>query len=201
MLAVRNLTYTYDNTITLRYPDFSCARKESLLITGRSGCGKTTLLHILGGLINDYKGEVSIDDLLINGQRTQLQNRKMGIIFQHSHFIKGLTVRDNILVAVKRDKYKFLPILSKDLGIAHLLNKSPLQLSQGEKQRVGIARALIGHPMVLLADEPTSSLDDENTEAVLSLLREQATRYHSALIIVSHDDRIKKALNNHIELT
>jgi putative ABC transport system ATP-binding protein len=198
MLTVKNLTYAYDSSPALRYPDFSCARRDTLLITGRSGCGKTTLLHILGGLINDYKGEVNIDDKPVDGQ---MQNKKSGIIFQHGHFIKGLNIRDNILVAVKRDKYQQLTVLSKDLRIAHLLNKFPAQLSQGEKQRVSIARALINRPAVLLADEPTSSLDDENTYAVLNLLKEQAVIYHSALIIVSHDDRIKRMLSNHIELS
>lgn len=204
MIATKGITYSYRGRSTLRYPDISCQPGEALLLTGRSGCGKTTLLHILAGLLTGYEGEVNIANTAINTLRSYkldaFRGQQIGIVFQHAHFIRAITVRDNIMVAAKKDCAD-LDILAESLRIKHLLHTYPSRLSQGEKQRAAIARALINKPAVLLADEPTSSLDDDNAATAIQLLKEQAVACNSALVIVTHDDRLKQAIPNSISLT
>jgi len=205
VITTSNIIYSYDGKRTFSYPDIICDAGETLLVTGKSGCGKTTLLHILGGMLNRYKGTILINGVnisaFINGQLDAFRGKNIGIVFQHSHFIKSLSVRDNILIASKNNKYTNLQQLAEKLQIKHLLSKPPATLSQGEQQRAAIARALINKPSLLLADEPTSSLDDGNAAAVLDLLQAQSAALGSALIIVTHDERLKQKIANGITLS
>ncbi len=202
------LSFSYNQQKVFHYPAISCDKNEALLISGKSGCGKTTLLHILGGLIRNYKGDVTINDTEINTlnnkQLDQFRGRQLGIIFQRHYFINSLNVEDNIvfasyLASKKKNREKAL-MLADALGIEALLHKMPVRLSQGEQQRVSIARALMNDVSVVLADEPTSSLDDDNALAVASLLQQQVARAGAALVIVTHDERLKKIIPNSISL-
>lgn len=208
MIQVQNLHHSYDGNSKIDFPDFKLEKGEKMLLLGQSGCGKTTLLHILGGLMPPQKGEVTIGNTslsnLSNSQIDKFRGKHIGIIFQKSHFVKALTVMENLvltqkLAGVKVDKNAIRNLLEK-LNIGHKANSSTKNLSQGEQQRVAIARALVNQPEVILADEPTSALDDKNTDEVIALLEQQAAEFNATLIIVTHDNRLKERFQNRIEL-
>jgi putative ABC transport system ATP-binding protein len=204
-----NLKHRYSNSDhTISYPDFSLKEKAHLLIIGGSGSGKTTLLHILGGLLKPTEGEVFINDTSIysntESQIDEFRRKHIGIVFQRVHLISALTVLDNLKLAqyltkTPKNQERLLELL-KDLGIADKAKKYPNELSFGESQRVGIARAVINHPAILFADEPTSNLDDKNSEKVLSLLQDQAEKNGASLVIATHDERIKRHYDNVLNL-
>lgn len=209
MIQTQNVVFSYSEQQQFQFPDIDCANGKTLLITGNSGTGKTTLLHLLGGLLQPTSGEI-----LINNQNIQqlsaskldaFRGKSIGMILQKSFFIEALTVLDNVILAswlVKgtNAKQKALEILD-NLGLKNHTHKLPNQLSIGQQQRVNIARALINNPSVILADEPTSSLDDENALIVARLLQDLARKYKSSLIIVTHDQRLKTLFNHQITLS
>ena len=206
MLITNQLQFQYSTHRTFTFPNIQCEKGEKLLLLGASGVGKTTLLHLLGGLLRPTQGEVSI-----NGQNLaalkgthldHFRGRNIGIIFQHPHFLRALTVSENLILAqqlagLKVDKpliYSFLD----NLNMGHQRDVKTDRLSVGEQQRVGIIRALINRPAVVLADEPTSALDDANCQEVIRLLNTCAN--DAALIIVTHDARLKSDFKHQIVL-
>ncbi|MBK7524062.1 MAG: ATP-binding cassette domain-containing protein [Saprospiraceae bacterium] len=208
MIATKNLSYSYPGGESFVFPDIECKGEELLLVLGKSGVGKTTLLHLLGGLITTSKGEIQIGNQIIQ----QLSGKKMdtfrgkniGIIFQNNHFVQALNVIENLelaqTLAGNPENRKMIMELLERLHIGHKTYSEIHHLSQGERQRVAIARAMVNHPAVILADEPTSALDDNNTFEVVNLLHEQARQVGSALIIVTHDTRLKEIIPNQIIL-
>ena len=208
MLQTKDLTFQYPGGNVFVFPDLNVGAKESLLLLGRSGIGKTTLLHLLGGLMHPSKGSILIDggDLSKKSGKEldRFRGKHIGIIFQQNHFISSLSVLDNILLAQtligdKADSGRAHQLLER-LGIGTKSHQSINRLSQGEKQRVAIARAVINKPGLILADEPTSALDDQNCHAVYKLLEEQAKEEGSALVIVTHDTRLKTEVKHQITL-
>ncbi|MRG46751.1 ATP-binding cassette domain-containing protein [Chitinophaga sp. SYP-B3965] len=202
MLYTRNLVYAHPNGHALLFPDMECAAGDVLLITGGSGVGKTTLLHLLAGLLKPAIGEIHVAGTAIQSMKPAamdaFRGKHIGIIYQQSHFIASLSVRENLLLVSKNTR---LQEISEKLGIQQLLHKKPAQLSQGEQQRASITRALLQSPQLLLADEPTASLDDENCIAVAKLLAAQAAEQRAALLIVTHDNRLKQLFAHHITLS
>lgn len=203
-----NLNYTYSSQTQIVFPDIACQRGEQWLLLGQSGTGKTTLLHLLGGLRKAQEGVVEVNGQnlarLNADQLDAFRGKHIGIVFQQSHFVASLTVEQNLLLAqylakLPQDKKRIRRLLEQ-LNLAHKLSSKPNQLSQGEQQRVAIARALINRPSVILADEPTSALDDENCKEVIRLLDEQAKSENAALLIVTHDQRLKDYFDNQITL-
>lgn len=208
MISTQRLKYTYPDGPSLDFPDFGCESNDVMLILGTSGVGKTTLLHLLGGILTTQQGSVNIGGTEINtlsdAGMDNFRGKNIGIVFQQNHFINALTVIENVILAQslagnKTDKKAAMTLLER-LNIGHKAGKSIRNLSQGEKQRVAIARALINNPQLILADEPTSALDDINCEEVLTLLEEQAKAAGAALIIVTHDTRLKDKIANRIIL-
>ncbi len=208
MLKTQNLQFSYDSQNTLKFPDIDCKSGEHWLLIGQSGCGKTTLLHLLGGLRTPQSGSVIIADTNLNNLSTSkidhFRGKNIGIIFQTSHFVRALTVSENLALAQqlageKVDKTRIEELLNR-LNLRHKLDAKTDSLSQGEQQRVAIARALINKPDVILADEPTSALDDTNTEEVINLLEEQASEVNATLLVVTHDGRLKSRFKNQINL-
>lgn len=207
MIATRNLAFSYGE-LSFQFPDVRCEQGQALLITGGSGKGKTTLLHLLGGLLRPEGGEIIIDDteigILSEKKLDHFRGQNIGIVLQESHFIESLSVLENVVLASwlasgKKETKKAKQLLMH-LGLESQINKSPQKLSIGQQQRVSIARALINQPKLLLADEPTSSLDDTNARLVANLLADLSAEFGSALVIVTHDQRLKDRFQNSIAL-
>ncbi len=208
MLITKDIKFEYTPQVKFGFPDIQCAVGDSLVITGESGSGKTTLLHLLGGLIKPKSGKVILNETEVNvlegSSLDKFRGKHISIIFQKMHFISSISVLENILLAQwlgteNKNKDHAMQILEK-LQIADQKDKNIKQLSQGQQQRVAIARALINQPSLILADEPTSSLDNKNAEIVEKLLRESAQSMNAALVIVTHDMRMKQNAKNTIEL-
>lgn len=178
---------------------------EVTVLMGRSGSGKTTLLHMLAGLLTPTEGKVWLDgqDLyaLSDGPLSRLRNESIGVVPQGRSAVDSLTVRENLLLPGVlyggRPREAEAERWMESLGITHLAQALPAELSGGELRRVAIARALTQAAGVLLADEPTGDLDDENTDLVLSTLRDAAKKDNRAVLIVSHDDAAR-AYADHI---
>ena len=206
MLETKNLRFKYDDDSELSFPDIKTS-KENLLILGASGVGKTTFLHLLSGLLKPLEGEIDLIGTTISKltmtEMDRFRGKNIGIVFQKPHFINSLTVKENLQLAQyiskKIDKTRINSLL-ESLGIEDKANKKTLNLSQGEKQRVSIALAIVNSPKLILADEPTSSLDDLNCDKVINLLKNQAAKYKAKLIIITHDFRLKKHFKNTLSL-
>ena len=206
MLETKNLRFKYDNNLELNFPDIKTS-KENLLILGASGVGKTTFLHLLSGLLKPINGEIDLLGTKISklkmSEMDRFRGKNIGIVFQKPHFINSLTVKENLQLAQyiskKSDKNRIQSLL-ESLGIEDKANKKTQNLSQGEKQRVSIALAIVNSPKLILADEPTSSLDDLNCDKVINILKNQASKYKAKLIIITHDYRLKKHFKNTLSL-
>ncbi|MCP9762747.1 ABC transporter ATP-binding protein [Lacihabitans soyangensis] len=208
MLQTDSLKFSYPKGHTFSFPNISCKAEETLLILGNSGTGKTTFLNLIALLLRPSSGELRINNTetanLSEKQITEFRAQNIGIVFQKPYFVNALNVSENLLLAnylgnKALNKSKAAE-LAKDLGFEYLLSKKVQELSGGEQQRVCIARALMNTPKVILADEPTSALDDENCEKVADLLEKQSKLIGAALIIVTHDHRLKSRFTNQITL-
>jgi len=208
MVVTQNIRFSYGKSTDFSFPDVTAAAGETLLITGGSGKGKTTLLHLLGGLLRPASGKILIDTVdiaqLPDRKRDRFRGQNIGIVLQQSHFVAALSVIENVALASwlatgKQAAQKARELLTQ-LGLDAQLDKLPSQLSIGQQQRASIARALINSPKLLLADEPTSSLDDENAVIVADMLSALAAQFGTALIIVTHDQRLKDRFPNQISL-
>lgn len=206
LLETSTLSYAHPGQKAISFPELSVDAGEALLVLGRSGSGKTTLLNLLAGLLTPLSGEVRLGGeklSSLSGQAMDLfRGKNIGIVFQKPHLIAALNVRQNLELAhfFGKKKGQDTTLLLAELGIEGKANSSVLTLSEGEAQRVSIARALANSPQLILADEPTSSLDDENTEKVIQLLKAQAAKIGAALVIVTHDQRVKNQIPNFIEV-
>ncbi|WP_445710177.1 ABC transporter ATP-binding protein [Flavobacterium sp.] len=208
MISTTNITFSYNKEQQFHMPDLYCEAGSTILITGDSGKGKTTYLHILAGLLRPTSGSIEIDKTdivtLSEKKNDSFRGKNIGLVFQKSYFISALTVLENLemsswLATGKKNTERAKKLLDQ-LDISQQANKLPNELSIGQQQRVSIARALMNEPKVLLADEPTSSLDDKNAENVIQLLTSLSKEYKAALIIVTHDNRIKEKFSNRITL-
>jgi len=206
LLQTSALQYAHPGQPAIAFPAIRLGAGEALLVLGKSGSGKTTLLNLLAGLLQPKTGEIKLDGVAmssLSGQALDVfRGKNIGIVFQKPHLIAALNVRQNLELAHFFSKKKGQDIghLLSELGIGAKAESSVQTLSEGESQRVSIARALATSPKLILADEPTSSLDDENTEKVIQLLTSQASKIGAALLIVTHDQRVKNHISNFIEV-
>lgn len=203
MLDIQNLRTGYDTQYVLDVPELTVAKGARCLLYGRSGSGKTTLLYTIAGLADYMAGAVKIDgrDIysLPEARRDEWRSRTIGIIFQDLYLLKPLSVLQNIVLGsfvqgAVQDKARAEFLLDR-LGIAELAHRPAGKLSRGQAQRVAIARAVYQNPRILLADEPTSSLDKAAAEQVMSLLADICLEMEMTLIVSSHDERIVPAFN------
>ena len=200
-VVAHNLTKTYRvgeiEVHALRGVDLKIEAGEFVAIVGPSGSGKSTLFNILGGLTPPTSGTVLINgrDLIkmSEADRTQLRKTTVGFVFQKYNLLPTLTGADNIEIARHiagkngRERDPQFEETLKLLGIASRLNHKPRALSGGEQQRIAIARALVNHPALLLADEPTGNLDTENSTAVLSVLQGLNKRLGQTILMITHN--------------
>jgi lipoprotein-releasing system ATP-binding protein len=208
MIACHNLTFSYSPQKHFSFPDIVCNDREALLILGQSGKGKTTLLHLMALLLRPDGGQVFINNQDITplsvAEAAAVRASQIGIVYQRPHFVSSLNVMDNVLLssylAQKSQDKARVKQLAEQLGFADHLSKKTNQLSQGEQQRVSIARALMNNPAVILADEPTSSLDDINCDKVIELLKNQSEQIGASLVVVTHDQRLKDAFAKQVKL-
>ncbi|WP_299184869.1 ABC transporter ATP-binding protein [uncultured Aquimarina sp.] len=210
MIRTTSLRFAYKitKTNTFYFPDIDLSFEQNALILGDSGIGKTTLLHIMAGLLVPKKGNVFIGNTCVQQlTRNQLNNfrgKHIGIIFQRAYFIKSLSLLENIKIREKLskktiDQERRIGLIEK-LDLMNVRDKKVQELSEGQRQRLSIALGIIHKPKVILADEPTSNLDDKNCERVISLLKKEAQICKSNLVIITHDQRVKPHFDKHIIL-
>lgn len=208
MLHTSDLSFSYPGGKSFRFPNLSCGAGARLLILGESGKGKTTLLHLVAGILRPHSGVVTIAGQSTLAMRARALDRfrgqHVGIVFQTAHFVESLNVLDNLilphyLTGRRLDRAYGREVLNR-LGIGDKANRQPSSLSTGEQQRVAIARAVMNRPALILADEPTSALDDRHAAEVIALLEEQADSTGAALVIVTHDNRLKERYTHRTEL-
>ena len=202
ILEIEDLCKVYGTGETkvdaLKNVTFDVEQGEFVAIVGPSGSGKSTLLHILGGVDSPTSGEIIISGTDISKlDETKLaifRRRQIGLIYQFYNLIPILNVEENmtlpILLDGKKPDQALLSDLVEKLGLSSRLKHLPNQLSGGQQQRVSIGRALMNHPALLLADEPTGNLDSENSKEIVSLLRKFNKENKQTVIIITHDERI-----------
>lgn len=208
VIRVENLEHVYDGRRVLQLPAWELAAGEPCLILGASGSGKTTLLHLLAGLLRPTRGRIFVAGQELGALTPDAMDRfrgaRIGFVPQRFRLLGSLSVMDNVLLAqhlggARSDPARVRQVL-EGLGLGDRRNAHPHTLSHGQAQRVAVARALINRPPLLLADEPTSNLDDANAAQVLALLREQAAAVGATLVIATHDGRIRDAVPHRLEL-
>lgn len=193
----------------LRGISFSIERGEYVAIEGPSGCGKSTLLSVLGLLDTPTTGQYRLNghpvENLSVGQRARIRNREIGFIFQNFNLIGDLTIQENIEVPIvycgiirEQRRLRVAEVLER-VHLSHRTKHYPSQLSGGEQQRAAVARALVGDPSILLADEPTGNLDTRNGEAVMELLAE-LHESGATIVMVTHDHRFARQAKRTIGL-
>lgn len=209
-LSVAQVGLSYGDRPVLKDVSFTLAAQDSALLLGPSGSGKSSLLNIVCGLQTPDSGTVTLGDSVVASasgvaDSDEARRRSMGIIFQTLRLVSALTLRGNLLLAQKLQSGAHDPDLIEStllkLGIAHRSEARPFELSQGEAQRAAIARALVVKPKLLIADEPTSSLDAANTQKVASLLLELAKDAGASLLVATHDDRLTPYFANTMTLS
>lgn len=208
MIETKNVHYDYSESHNLSFSDIFIKKREQWLLKGKSGSGKTTLIHLLAGILTPTRGSVSINNVLLeNLNQSRLDKfraKTVGLIFQKHMFVHSLNMHQNVFIpqsyAGGNSDKKHVFQLMDDLGITELAGKKPFQLSQGELQRFSVARALANKPKVVIADEPTSSLDDENCQRFIELIRKNCEQHGATLLIATHDARIETYFEHIIRL-
>ena len=219
IIRVENLRKVYRlgkvEVAALRGVNLRVEEGEFVSMVGPSGCGKSTLLHVIGGLTPPTAGRVQLDGTDLNGlndaQRTELRKQKIGFVFQRYNLLPTLTVYGNIALAChiagnrNGASRAAMNSIVKMLGLEARLDHRPAELSGGEQQRVAIARAVVNRPKILLADEPTGSLDTENSELVMNMLQELNHKHGQTILLITHNpevalysDRIVSMRDGHI---
>ena len=190
--------------------NFAVKTEEFVGIMGKSGCGKTTLLKVLGLIDKPTDGTLYFNGVdsrkLWSDELADIRRRKMGFVFQDFYLLDSLSVEDNIMVPMVLDKAPVKDCLEKvayymeKFGLMHLTKKKPNELSGGERQRVAICRALINDPELILADEPTGNLDSRTSSDVLGLLKVTSQKFHQTLVMITHNNEIAQLADRIIRI-
>ncbi|MCC2088644.1 MULTISPECIES: ABC transporter ATP-binding protein [Mammaliicoccus] len=214
-LVVEHVTKSFGEneakTQVLNDITFTAEKGQLVILNGASGSGKSTLLSIIGGLLGKSSGEITLDDLdyvdLSDKKLTDMRLNQIGFIFQSSHLIPYLNVTDQLVYVGemagmrKKDAKERAEKLLKQIGLSHRLKSYPNELSGGEKQRVAIMRAWMNHPKMILADEPTASLDSKRAIEVAKMIKNSVKENNSIGIMITHDERIFEFADKVIKLS
>jgi putative ABC transport system ATP-binding protein len=209
LFQLRDVRHAYNGVDALQIRDWLAEQGEHWLVLGPSGSGKTTLLHILAGFLKPSYGEVIVAGNALGKLKTaqlgRFRGRHIGIVLQRLHLVGSLTVAQNLLLAqffsgLGENLSRVHEVLD-DLGLRNKAEAYPHELSFGQAQRVAVARAVVNRPTLLLADEPTSNLDDAHCVQTLDLLEAQARACNATLMIATHDQRIKARFRNQFMLS
>lgn len=193
----------------LDIPHFELGRGEQMVLLGRSGCGKTTLLHVIAGISRADSGSIQLDGVELTGlsepARDRLRAGRMGYVFQTFNLLPGFTALENILLGMtfargRRDQTRAKQLLSR-VGLADRALHKPRQMSVGEQQRVAVARALANRPSLLLADEPTANIDPSNQQMIVDLIRDTCREENIALLMVTHSLEVARQFQRVDQLT
>jgi lipoprotein-releasing system ATP-binding protein len=210
MIHVKNIHKSFDTLEVLKGVSLDIAKGEIVSIVGPSGAGKTTLLQLIGTLDKPDSGEIRIDNIdfstLNERELAGFRNRKIGFIFQFHQLLPEFSALENVMIPalIARTDSKKATASAKELldylGLSERLEHKPSELSGGEKQRVAVARALINQPSVILADEPSGSLDSKNKEELHKLLFELRDKFGLTIVIVTHDKELALLSDRVIEM-
>jgi putative ABC transport system ATP-binding protein len=208
MLSTVGVSKKFDKGESLFFPDIALENGEHGVLLGQSGTGKTTLLHAIGGLISCESGSIVLNgENLFKMNQTKMdvfRGRHIGLIFQKNYLISALNVYDNIALAQRlageKEDAALIKNILEELNIGDKWKSNINTLSHGQAQRVAIARAMINKPQLILADEPTASLDDQHATTVIDMLKSQAKKNNANLIIATHDQRVKEMFSHQIIL-
>jgi len=208
VFSIQQFKHVYGGQEVIRIDTWSAPQGEQWLMLGPSGSGKTTVLHVLAGILRPTAGSASIagQDLsaLSAAELDRFRGRNIGIVLQRLHLLPSLTVAENVqlaqfLAGLPQDHARVHEVLA-GLDLADKAQARPHALSHGQAQRAAIARAVVNRPRLLLADEPTSNLDDARCEQAIDLLLTQAAACGATLVIATHDQRVKARVANHFQL-
>lgn len=207
MLTVRSVVHRYGGRTVLVAPDLVLGAGEHCALIGPSGAGKSTLLAVAAGILRPSEGEVAVQGeplYTAPARGDRWRARRIGVVPQRLHLLASLSARDNVRLAQyfagTESASAEVDRLLGALGLAGRADARPAQLSAGEQQRVAIARAIVNRPQVLLADEPTSSLDDANAAAAIDLLFAAAALSGALLVVATHDGRVRSRFDRTVEL-
>ena len=208
VLSVSNVRYTYPGRLPLEFPDCALEAGDVAALVGPSGSGKSTLLMLIAGLLRMQTGLIEVAGKAVDtgkgAESDRQRGRSIGMVLQSFQLLPNMTVLENLTVAqflAPRPPDRAVAIGALEtLGIAALAHERPGRLSRGQVQRAAIARAVVNRPALILADEPTSSLDDASADAALDLLIGEAKRRGAALLIATHDRRVKAHVPNVVAL-
>lgn len=214
MIDVKNLEFGYPaGGFRLELPGMRVGAGECVALTGPSGCGKTTLIHLLAGILEPSAGSIEMAGLEMSSlaphDRQDLRILKVGLVFQEFELLEYLDVLDNVVLP-----YRLTPLLElddgvrarareliEDLGITHTAHRYPGELSQGERQRVALCRALVTRPAVVLGDEPTGNLDPANRDHVIDALLHYGRSTGAPVVVVTHDFELLPRFDRSIDVT
>ena len=198
LLSLKNISKVYYSNIgnfeVFKKINFQINENENVFLFGPSGCGKSSLLNIISGLDKPDGGEISFLNNKISNNHQKLLKNDIGIIFQDHYLISELNIFENI--QLKTNNISAIKEIFDYFRLDDLKNKYPSQLSNGQKQRVCVARALVNRPKLLVADEPTSYLDRENADLVIDLIIQSSKKFKVSSIVASHDISFKKKFDN-----
>ena len=208
VLSLNKLEFSFDEKPLINIEEFKVRTRERIAIMGPSGCGKSTFIHLVAGLLKPQKGTIKIKNQditkLEEWKIDRLRGQSIGIVFQRLHLLPSISILDNLLLAQKLarttvDRESAIELL-KRLDLEEWINKFPHHLSQGQAQRAAIARAVIHKPALVIGDEPTSALDDDNAQEAIRLLNELSENVGFALLIVTHDKRVRDSMDSVLSL-
>ncbi len=212
MISIRQLEFQYRNgEFQLAISDFTVARGERLAVIGPSGSGKTTILNLIAGILTPITGTVNVGDVPVNqlsdAERRDFRITNVGFVFQDFELLDYLNVLDNILhpyritraLMLDKDVRARALMLAEAMGIGDKLKRFANDLSQGERQRAAICRALLPHPKVILADEATGNLDPSNKTRILDLLFRSVEEHDTTLLAVTHDHELLKRFDRVVD--